>query len=90
MPRIYDSQNNPVDLCVKCFPTVEQAVKQYGNLGDDPDNGNGFGYDCSHPCYEWEATNDGFDNPYGEISPDAYRCEKCSKVLREVDNGVAV
>jgi hypothetical protein len=88
MPRIYDSQNNPVDLCAKCFPTEELAVKQYGNLGDDPDNGNGFGYDCSHPCYEWEATNDGFDN--GEISPHAYECEKCSKVLRKVDNGVAV
>jgi hypothetical protein len=92
MPRIYDSMNAPLDFCRGCFPDEVTAEIEHGNMDNDPDlndpdNGNGFGYDCSHPCYEWEATNDGFDNPHGEISPEAYRCEECDKVLRKVDNG---
>ena len=92
MPRIYNSMNEPQDFCWKCFPDEVNAEIEHGNMDNDPnlndpDNGNGFGYDCAHPCYEWVATNNGFDNPHREISPEAYECDKCSKVLREVDNG---
>jgi hypothetical protein len=101
MPRIYSSMNDPLDFCRNCFPDEVTAEIKHGNMDNDPalndpDNGNGFGYDCSHPCYEWEAFGsfargetlaDGFDNPRGEFSPDAFECERCGKVLRKVDNG---
>ena len=102
MPRIYDSMNAPLDFCRGCFPDEVTAEIEHGNMDNDPDltdpdNGNGFGYDCSHPCYEWEAVGyyargstraEGFhDIPPDGISPEAFECEECGEVLREVDNG---
>ena len=72
MPRIYDSQSEPHDFCLRCFPKTEElAFKKYGNLGDGPDGrGNCFGYDEDHP-------------PYAETD---YRCQTCNKLLTEKDD----
>jgi hypothetical protein len=65
MPRIYDSQSNPVDYCAAHFPKTEaHAFAKHGDEGDGPDGrGNCFGYDAEHPPY-----NDEFMN---------YRCHTC-------------
>ena len=72
MPRIYDSQSNPLDFCKRCFPkTEEMAFALYGNLGDGPDDrGNCFGYDDEHP-------------PYEETD---YRCAACKRRLTGEDD----
>ncbi len=72
MPRIYTSANDPLDFCRKCFPTLDSAVFEFGNVGDGPDGrGNCFAYDAEHPDYsEWSE----------------YRCFECYKLLRAKDN----
>lgn len=71
MPRIYTSDNSPLDFCKRCFPKTEAiAFAEFGNVGDGPDGrGNCFGYDTEHP-------------PYGDIG---YDCHKCGKALTERD-----
>lgn len=51
MPRIYTSQSDPLDFCLACFPSEDEAREQYGNLGDGPDGrGNCFSYEeGAHP-----------------------------------------
>ena len=50
--RIYTSESIPVDFCRACFPSEEEAVQEFGNLGDGPDDrGNCFAYDEAHPEY---------------------------------------
>ena len=45
MPRIYDADNDPIDLCNKCMPdTQEDAEEEYGACD----------YDCDHPNYGGE------------------------------------
>lgn len=70
--RIYTSESIPVDFCRDCFPSEEEALKEYGNLGDGPDDrGNCFCYDdWGHP-------------PYEETD---YKCECCGEKLTEEDN----
>jgi hypothetical protein len=71
MPRIYTSQSDPLDFCVRCFPREGIAVARYSFLGDGPDNrGNCFGWDAEHPDYDGED----------------YCCEKCRKTLTSADN----
>lgn len=71
MPRIYTSTSDPVDFCKKHFPKEEKAIKEFGNVGDGPDNrGNCFDYDADHPSYEdWE-----------------YHCHECDKILTGKDD----
>jgi hypothetical protein len=71
VPRIYDSQSNPLDFCKPCFPSEEDAEEEYGNVGDGPDGrGNCFGYNDEHPPYEYED----------------YVCENCGAELKARDN----
>ena len=72
MPRIYASNNDPIDLCQKHYPATELlAFKRYGHRGDGPDDrGNCFGYDAAHPDYEDED----------------YRCYRCAKRLTREDD----
>jgi hypothetical protein len=74
MPRIYASNNDPLDFCRDCFPmTEEEAFEEYGNIGDGPDNrGNCFAYEADHPDYEgW---------------PEQYKCETCGGQLTKEDD----
>ena len=72
MPRVYDSQSNPVDYCKRCFPATEAvAFKLHGHSGDGPDGrGNCFGYDAEHP--EYDDTD--------------YVCERCGRKLTGRDD----
>ena len=74
MPRIYDSANDPLDFCVRCYPTEGMAATKYGNValtGEGPDGrGNCFGYDAEHPDYEYED----------------YKCTSCHRRLKGKDN----
>lgn len=68
MPRIYDSQSNPIDYCKRHFPTEDVAYFVHGHKGDGPDGrGNCFGYDCEHPDYDDD--------------PEMYKCEVCGCTL---------
>lgn len=72
MPRIFTSQNDPLDFCAKCFPSEQTAWDRYRTLGDGPDGrGNCFGYNEDHPAYE---------------DDDNYYCELCNKRLTAKDN----
>ena len=69
--RIYTSESNPIDFCRDCFPSQEEAIELYGNMGDGSDGrGNCFSYDEEHP-------------PYEETD---YKCETCKCLLTEADN----
>ena len=69
--RIYTSESIPVDFCRDCFPSEQEAIIEFGNLGDGPDDrGNCFGYDEAHPEYE-------------EMD---YKCHRCNKELTDTDN----
>ncbi len=71
MPRIYTSASDPVNFCLECFPSEEEALEIYGNVGDGPDGrGNCFGYDEEHPPYEHEE----------------YTCADCKKELTGYDD----
>lgn len=71
MPRVRDSQSNPIDFCKKHFPGEDFAFYLYGNLGDGPDGrGNCFGWDDDHPSYY----------------PEDYTCEQCGVGLTEEDD----
>ena len=71
MPRLFTSQNNPLDFCIIHFPSESKAQNEYGNLGDGPDGrGNCFSHNTEHPPY----------------SSDNYRCEVCGKILEDDDN----
>ncbi len=71
MPRIYTSCNDPLDFCMKCFPSEAKALERYGNVGDGPDGrGNCFDWDADHPDYEFSG----------------YKCKSCRKLLTEADN----
>lgn len=70
MPRIYTSQNVPLDFCQGHFPSEKEALEQYGKLGDGPDGrGNCFEYDTEHPPYEEEGTC----------------CETCGRDITQAD-----
>ncbi|ARQ95242.1 hypothetical protein [Bradyrhizobium phage BDU-MI-1] len=70
MPRIYSSCSDPIDFCKKCFPHEDEAIDQFGDVGDGPDGrGNCFDYDSDHP-------------PYGG---EGYTCEECGKELTDED-----
>ena len=63
--RIYASDNDPIDFCKGCFPSEEEAIEEYGNIGNGPDDrGNCFDYDSYHPPYDAE-----------------YCCAGCGKTL---------
>lgn len=74
MPRVYTSANDPLDFCAGCFPSLEQAENEYGNVeksGEGPDGrGNCFEWDAEHPDYGGED----------------YRCYDCRKRLKAKDN----
>ena len=71
MPRIYSSDNDPLDFCNRHFPNEQNAIKKYSNCGDGPDSrGNCFNYDTEHPDY--------YD--------DEYRCVICKCKLTSLDN----
>lgn len=71
MPRIYTSQNDPLDFCKYCFPTEDTARKDYGHLGNGPNGrGNCFAWDAEHPNYDDEE----------------YTCDFCGEELTERDN----
>ena len=72
MPRIYASNNDPYDLCRRCWPKKEEdAEVLYRNNGTGPDGrGDCFTYDADHP-------------PYGG---DMIRCDVCGKLLIDRDN----
>ena len=74
MPRIYDSANDPLDFCVRHFPSNEVAERRYANVrvtGQGPDGrGNCYARDAEHPDY----------------GGDEYRCHTCKKHLTEEDN----
>lgn len=71
MPRIYTSDNDPLDFCKDCYPSEDVAIKLYGNQGDGPDGrGNCFGHDAEHPDYQGED----------------YKCTTCKIVLDWQDN----
>lgn len=72
MPRIYTSQSDPIDFCIKHFPRTEAlAFELYGHLGDGPDGrGNCFSYDDDHPDY---------------YEDDMYHCEVCDCQLGDQD-----
>lgn len=72
--RIYASDNEPIDFCRNCFPTEKEAIEEYGNIGDGPDDrGNCFAYDSDHPPYQ-----DGV----------LYICMFCDEVLEEFDEKI--
>lgn len=71
MPRVYASNNDPINYCVKCFPSESEARATHGNVGDGPDGrGDCFEYDADHPDYDGED----------------YHCYRCGKVLVGSDN----
>ena len=59
MPRIYASDNDPLDFCKSCFPKSEdEAFDEYGHWGHGPDDrGSCFAYDASHPPYGFDPYN---------------------------------
>ncbi len=71
MPRIYKSNNDPVDFCKRHFPSEEDAEDCFMNCGDGPDGrGNCFDYNADHPLYD----------------DTDYTCEECGKRLTEEDD----
>jgi hypothetical protein len=69
--RIYTSESIPVDFCGDCFPSEQEAIIEFGNQGDGPDDrGNCFGYDEEHPDYD-------------EMD---YKCHSCGDKLTGKDN----
>lgn len=68
MPRIYDSESNPVDYCRKHFPKTEAKAYAIHGGGEGPDDrGDCFAYDAEHPDYPDD--------------PEMYRCYVCGKEL---------
>lgn len=66
--RIFTSNNIPLDFCFVCAPKENKARKEYGHIGDGPDNrGNCFAYDTEHPPYE----------------PEQYYCHNCGDELSQ-------
>jgi hypothetical protein len=72
MPRIYASNNDPYDYCLRCFPGENsEDAAELGNKGEGPDGrGNCYGYDAGHPDYE----------------DDEYNCANCGRRLTNEDN----
>ncbi len=71
MPRIYASNNDPIDYCFRCFPGPMKAQRLHGDVGEGPDGrGNCFEYNAHHPDYG------GCD----------YHCYSCRKPLDDDDN----
>lgn len=70
--RVYNSESEPLDFCLKCFPKTEaEAFKKYGGRESGPDDrGDCFGYQCDHPDYD----------------DCEYSCEVCNKPLTGKDN----
>lgn len=51
--RIYTSADDPLDFCVGCMPSPDEAREEFGDIGDGPDDrGNCFDYDVAHPAYD--------------------------------------
>jgi hypothetical protein len=68
--RIYTSDNRPLDFCLACAPTEEDALDDFGDVGEGPDGrGNCYAYDADHPPYE---TGD-------------YHCHNCEDKLLDCD-----
>lgn len=64
--RIYTSKGEPLDFCLSCVPSEEEAIKEHGDLGNGPDDrGNCFDFDSDHP-------------PYDECD---YSCHTCNEKL---------
>lgn len=69
--RIYTSESIPVDFCRDCFPSEQEAIIEFGNQGDGPDDrGNCFAYGEEHPDYD-------------EMD---YTCHSCGENLTGKDN----
>jgi hypothetical protein len=69
--RIYTSESIPVDFCRDCFPSEQEAIIEFGNQGEGPDDrGNCFAYDEGHPDYD--ETD--------------YTCHRCGENLTGKDN----
>lgn len=47
MPRIYNTDRDPLDYCRECYP--EKKAAEIAALGDEAD------YDAPHPAYEFES-----------------------------------
>ena len=73
MPRIYDSNNDPINYCKKCFPKEGAAENLHRfEVNEKANDGRGdcYSYDCVHPPYEMEN----------------YKCHNCRKMLNRVDS----
>lgn len=72
--RVFSSTNTPMDFCLDCAPSEEEAIELYGNVGDGPDRREScFAYDAEHPPYS--------DFVFGG----PYRCCSCGRKLTEED-----
>jgi hypothetical protein len=68
MPRLRNTQSDPIDLCCSCWLPEAKAFEQYGHGPDGPDGrGNCYTYDDDAPDYD-EA---------------GYICENCRRPLTE-------
>lgn len=78
MPRLYASDNDPLDFCQDCWRkfayTEDMAREEWGHRGDGPDGrGDCFEWDAEHPNYEHED----------------YLCSICGEELTFDDNDIA-
>ena len=74
MPRIYNSESEPLDFCRDCWQYLddeETAAEEHGGRETGPDGrGDCFAFDAEHP-------------PYSECD---YTCEDCNKLLTDKDD----
>lgn len=71
MPRVRASDSGPYDFCQECFPSEAEALEEFGDVGDGPDErGNCFAYEDDHPNYDYCD----------------YRCCRCRKPLTEQED----
>ena len=72
MPRIYASNSDPHDYCLRCYPDEGSVTwHRLQNMGDGPDGrGDCFDADSDHPSYR----------------EDEYRCFACNRKLTSKDD----
>lgn len=69
--RIYTSTDEALDYCNECGITEDEAIEQWGNIGDGSNGrGNCFEYDGTHPDYD----------------DCEYYCQCCGERLTSKDN----
>lgn len=68
--RLFTSASDVIDFCKRCYPSLAEAKRKYGNVGDAPDGrGNCFDYDDPDDHPDYDDTD--------------YRCDKCDKKLTD-------